>query len=167
MRHNGGLVALCVVVFLACTPLPRHSEPDAAATVEVAAARAMLERPDIPRRDVVIEVAFAQPNAAPAHDTRPVSLRPEHRNRGLESALGAIGVRSSGQVRHCSGCPTNVAGVVLQLSDPIFSADSAFVTVTATYRTTGRFSYYETVRFTLRKRQAAWAVVKAEQLGVS
>jgi hypothetical protein len=63
----------------------------------------------------------------------------------------------------CSGC----SAVLLILSNPIVSAETATVTVTARYSAGREVVGYETVRFTLVGRGNAWRVLKAEQLGVT
>lgn len=141
----------------------RHAVPEAqASAAEVTAARAMLAR----RRDIqgrpAVEPRFALDGHAPGWVSEQSVRRPVSRTTALAEALGGL-VAESPEIGTCPGC----VAVLLTLSDPLISADTAMVTATVTYRAGVIRRAYETVRFTLVRQDGSWHVHKSEQLGVT
>jgi len=75
-------------------------------------------------------------------------------------------VHGSPQSRQLGTCASCVA-IVLTLSEPIVTGDTAIVSATALYEMGRGMRGYETIRFTLVRRGDSWQVHKSEQLGVT
>ncbi|HJU76278.1 MAG TPA: hypothetical protein VJ717_21235 [Gemmatimonadaceae bacterium] len=140
---------------------------DDTSLLEIAAAKAMLQRSDIPRTRIAIEPGFATAEAAPGHGAIARTARTPTRNSALQAGLKAVRVASLGQLRNCDRCGLTGADVLLTLTDPIIAGALASVTVTALYNGTRGRLEYETVKFTFTRSANSWVVSKIEQLGVS
>lgn len=134
--------------------------------VELAAARAMIQRSDIPKGMIAIEPEFAMQGDAPG-TTHPSRIRSHGRNSTLVAGLGAGRVARLSEVRRCPRCLLSDVSVILTLSEPHIKGETAVITVTAKYNGSREQVEYETVQFTLGYTGGKWTVVKARQVGVS
>src|SRR5262245_20969141 len=158
-----------VVVVVGLTRFPDlEAQPQAEmAPVELAAARAMLARQDVPKDHPAIEPRFANNGEAPGVITRDAKERPADRSAGLAGSLNGRVARME-DLRACPSCPFKAVRSVLLLSQPAVSNGVAVITVTAYYNSTVRIATeYETVEFRLQRRNGTWVVVKFRELGVS
>lgn len=136
----------------------------AGSSVEATAAQAMLKRISGTPVRVMVDSNYAVPRTAPASIA--AGARPARQH---EQLVGEIGATPRNLDTACTACSRAHPQVLLLLSNPAHSADTAEVTVTAFIRpgAMGASMDYETVHFTLRRLNGKWAVMREIQLGVS
>jgi hypothetical protein len=167
LRYSGPVLFAAVFVSLTrCPDLAAQSQPELA-RIELAAARAMLARQDVPNDHSAIEPRFAKKGEAPGVVTRDATERPADRSASLARSLKGRVARIE-DVRSCPTCPFKKVRSVLLLSEPVVSDGVAVITVTAYYNSTVRIATeYETVEFRLQQRDGTWVVIESHELGVS
>lgn len=158
---------VCAMLTLQAARLANAQAPRDALGVEIAVARAMLAREGVPDSRAVLEPGFGENGHAPSYASAKTGTRARSRSVAIARAIKALRVASLRNARPCRNCGPNGVSVVLTLSDPQFSADSAVVTATATFAGRRAMLDYESVLFVLEKSRGAWVVRRACQLGIS
>jgi hypothetical protein len=157
------LFVICALLMSGASACGAQSSDDTTA-VATTAIKAMMDREDTPRKPIVVDPRIVRSEAAPGYSVG------RYHSQAVRSALTPLGARlaTPADTINCPKCAAVESGVLLALSDPIVSGDSATVTITAYYvQGPRRRTQYETVHFTLARSGSRWAVVKQVQLGVS
>lgn len=168
-------LAGCIGVLLGCWPAVGTAQPPAsvASEIERIAVTAAVERAGLRgggAHRVVIDPMTVHPDEAPGF--RDKARRDSTRQESLRHAFGAASRRRM-EVIGCEQPPCLPdIDVLVTLSDPRITGDSATVTVTTLrYRPHARSNrtrtQYITTGFVLRRESGRWTIVKIRDLGVS